>query len=79
MRDHPTAAMIFAAGFGTRMMPLTKDRPKPMVMVNERPLIDALAAANVTAISMEMIPRSTRAQKMDAYRTLQRAHPIVWP
>jgi len=33
---------------------------------NERPLIDALAAANVTAISMEMIPRSTRAQKMDA-------------
>jgi NAD(P) transhydrogenase subunit alpha len=33
---------------------------------NEQPLIDALAAANVTAISMEMIPRSTRAQKMDA-------------
>ena len=37
-----------------------------LVPFNERPLIDALAAANVTAISMEMIPRSTRAQKMDA-------------
>jgi NAD(P) transhydrogenase subunit alpha len=33
---------------------------------NERSLVDALAAQRVTAISMEMIPRSTRAQKMDA-------------
>ncbi len=33
---------------------------------NERGLIDALAAQEVTAISMEMVPRSTRAQKMDA-------------
>jgi H+-translocating NAD(P) transhydrogenase subunit alpha len=33
---------------------------------NERALIDALAAQEITAISMEMIPRSTRAQKMDA-------------
>jgi NAD(P) transhydrogenase subunit alpha len=32
---------------------------------NERELIDSLAAAKVTAISMEMVPRSTRAQKMD--------------
>ncbi|MDG2002899.1 MAG: NAD(P) transhydrogenase subunit alpha [Novosphingobium sp.] len=33
---------------------------------NEPELIDALARQNVSAISMEMIPRSTRAQKMDA-------------
>lgn len=33
---------------------------------NERELVDKLAAGGVTAISMEMIPRSTRAQKMDA-------------
>ena len=32
---------------------------------NERDLIDSLASAKVTAISMEMVPRSTRAQKMD--------------
>ena len=32
---------------------------------NERGLIDTLAARGVTAISMEMVPRSTRAQKMD--------------
>ena len=33
---------------------------------NETALVDALAAANITALSMEMIPRTTRAQKMDA-------------
>ena len=33
---------------------------------NEKVLVDALAAQGVTAISMEMIPRTTLAQKMDA-------------
>ena len=33
---------------------------------NEKPLIEKLAARGVTAVSMEMIPRTTRAQKMDA-------------
>ncbi|MEM9550141.1 MAG: nucleotidyltransferase family protein [Pseudomonadota bacterium] len=36
----PDAIMIFAAGFGTRMGHLTKDRPKPMIPVAGRPLID---------------------------------------
>lgn len=33
---------------------------------NEKALVERLAAQGVTAISMEMIPRTTRAQKMDA-------------
>jgi len=33
---------------------------------NEGALVDSLAKRGVTAISMEMIPRTTRAQKMDA-------------
>ncbi len=33
---------------------------------NETALIDAFATAGVSAISMEMIPRTTRSQKMDA-------------
>lgn len=33
---------------------------------NEKPLVESMASQGVTAVSMEMIPRSTRAQKMDA-------------
>ncbi|WP_146590316.1 nucleotidyltransferase family protein [Puniceibacterium confluentis] len=36
----PDAIMLFAAGFGTRMGALTRDRPKPLIPVGGRPLID---------------------------------------
>lgn len=42
----PLPLMLFAAGFGTRMGALTADRPKPLVEVAGRPLLDhALALA----------------------------------
>ena len=42
-------AVILAAGFGKRMMPATKDRPKPMVTVNGVRIIDTLLDALVSA------------------------------
>ncbi len=50
MRKAPEAVMLFAAGFGTRMGALTRDRPKPLIEVAGRPLIDhALALAEAIA------------------------------
>ncbi|QAX31495.1 nucleotidyltransferase family protein [Leisingera sp. NJS204] len=39
MQRVPDAVMLFAAGFGTRMRELTRDKPKPMIEVSGRPLI----------------------------------------
>ena len=35
-------AVILAGGLGTRLMPLTKNKPKPMVLVNNSPFLEYL-------------------------------------
>ncbi len=38
--DRPTQAVILAGGRGTRLKPLTDDRPKPMVEINGKPFLE---------------------------------------
>ena len=40
MRNRPGSVMLFAAGFGTRMGALTATRPKPLIPVAGKPLLD---------------------------------------
>jgi NDP-sugar pyrophosphorylase family protein len=38
--QHITTAMLFAAGLGTRLRPLTNDRPKALVELGDKPLLE---------------------------------------
>lgn len=44
MRDRPNAMMLFAAGLGTRMRPLSDNKPKPLIEVGGVAMIDRVIA-----------------------------------
>ncbi|TMV94094.1 nucleotidyltransferase family protein [Thioclava sp. BHET1] len=68
MRDTPRSLMLFAAGFGTRMGALTQDRPKPLVEVAGKPLVDhALALVHEAGIAKVVANVHYRADQMEAY------------
>jgi MurNAc alpha-1-phosphate uridylyltransferase len=64
----PEAVMIFAAGLGTRMGELTRDRPKPLIEVAGRPLIDhALALVRDAGIRRVVVNTHAHADQMRAH------------
>jgi N-acetyl-alpha-D-muramate 1-phosphate uridylyltransferase len=68
MPDTPEALMLFAAGFGTRMGALAQDRPKPLISVAGRPLIDhALDQAEAAAIKRSVVNLHYRGAQIAAY------------
>ncbi|MGD9864939.1 MAG: nucleotidyltransferase family protein [Pseudodonghicola sp.] len=68
MSAAPQAALLFAAGFGTRMGELTRDRPKPLVEVAGRPLIDhALDLLQPLALPRVVANLHYRAEMLEAH------------
>ena len=64
----PRAVMIFAAGLGTRMGALTRDRPKPLIEVAGRPLIDhALALVRDAGIARVVVNAHAHAGQLRAH------------
>lgn len=74
----PAMAMVLAAGLGTRMRPLTNDRPKALVEVGGRALIDhmldRLADAGVTTAVVNV---HYFAERMEAHLLARRGPPTI--
>lgn len=67
MRDDPRACMIFAAGFGTRMAPLTDTRPKPLIEVAGKTLLQhALNPARAAGLAPIVVNAHYRAADVTA-------------
>jgi iron(III) transport system permease protein len=68
-------AIIFAAGFGSRMAPVTLDTPKPLVKVNGKriveTLLDALVAKGITNIVI------VRGYKKECFDVLLEKYPFI--
>lgn len=68
MRNSPTALMLFAAGFGTRMGSLTEDRPKPLIEVAGRALLDhALDIAADAGVPRIVVNAHYKADQIEAH------------
>ena len=66
--SRPTTAMVMAAGLGLRMRPLTADRPKAMVEVGGRMLIDRVLDRLVAAgIQRVVVNVHAFADKLEAH------------
>lgn len=43
-REYPNKVVLMAGGLGTRLRPLTDDRPKPMLEVGNKPILETIIA-----------------------------------
>ena len=64
----PFSVMLFAAGMGTRMAPLTADRPKPLICVAGRALLDhALDLTDVPQVGRRVVNVHYKADMVRAH------------
>lgn len=76
-RGAPDVAMVFAAGLGTRMRPLTDATPKPLVSVSGRSLIDrALDELTEAGVTTAIVNVHHLADQIEAH-LVGRARPRI--
>ncbi len=76
MTSKPRTAMLLAAGFGTRMRPLTDNTAKPLLPLGGRPLIDhALERLGEVAVETVVVNAHWRADQIEAHLRARGARP----
>ncbi len=76
--DFPTIAMVFAAGLGTRMRPLTDRIPKPLVPVAGKALIDyALDDFAKAGVTTAIVNVHHLAHQIEAHLSTRRSPRII--
>ena len=65
-------AIVLAAGYATRLYPLTLDRPKPLLEVGGRPILDRLLERLAGIDSLEHVYVVTNAKFADRFRDFAR-------
>ncbi len=73
----PTKAMLLAAGLGTRLRPMTENRPKPLIEVDGRALIDhTLDRLQETGVGEVVINTHYLAEQLEGHLTGRKAPKI---
>ena len=74
----PDKVMVFAAGLGTRMRPLTDDMPKPLIKVAGKALIDhTLDRCKSAGIAAAIVNVHYQAKKIEAHLAAREAPRII--
>jgi aminoglycoside/choline kinase family phosphotransferase/GTP:adenosylcobinamide-phosphate guanylyltransferase len=74
----PHTAMVLAAGLGTRMRPLTDAKPKPLVRVGGRALVDHMLDRLVDAgVTRAIVNVHAFADQMEAHLAARRSPPRI--
>src|ERR1700759_2381949 len=74
----PKTAMVFAAGLGTRMRPITETLPKPLIKVHGRTLIDyGLDRLAENGVEQAIVNVHWLADQIEAHLAKRRAPKII--
>ena len=77
MTKIPEKAMVFAAGLGTRMRPLTETIPKPLVKIGGKAMIDTILDALAAAGVQQAIVNVHHLADQIEHHLVTRTHPEI--